>query len=117
MLMRAITGGWSAVTYALPKCQMKGEACISFAPSSSFVFQVACLVLAPMVLVVVVYALRKRTGAGKVIGLGCGFWMLFWIAIGTFGLSGGGLGLVIAMPVVAYGLSAVIVERWTKPHE
>lgn len=102
---------------ALPKCQMKGDPCISFAPDLSLLFEVACWILAPIVLVVVVYALRKRTGAGMVIGLGCGFWVLFWIAVVTLGLGGGGFGLVVAMPVLAYGLAAVIVERWTKPYE
>jgi hypothetical protein len=66
---------------------------------------VACL------LVYLVLKLWKRSDdALPVIGLGCGFWLLLWLAIGWLGLSGGGFGVVL-VPIMAFGLAWAMVVR------
>jgi hypothetical protein len=72
--------------------------------------------LVASLVVYLVFRLWIRADPWPVIGLGCGFWVLMWIAAAVFGVLGGGFAL-IAVPVVAHGLAgAVTAGSRSRPH-
>jgi hypothetical protein len=104
------------VTYeALPGCQgPKGEGCEMFLDLVTPLYAIGWAVVASL-LVYLVSKLLGRAGAGPVVGLGCGFWILLWIVILTLGLGGGGAGLIL-VPIIAYGLAWAVVRPRSPAH-
>ena len=102
------------MTYeALPGCRgPKGDPCSGeYDIGASFMTPLHAIgwAIVACLLVYLVLKLWKRSDdALPVIGLGCGFWVLLWLAIGWLGMSGGGLGIVL-VPIMAFGLAWVLV--------
>jgi hypothetical protein len=93
---------------ALPPCRPKGATCEMFPDLVTPLHAIGWAVVASL-LVHLVFKLLGRADGWPVIGLGCAFWILLWIAVPVLGVTGGDGGIFF-VPVLAYGLAAVVVR-------
>lgn len=108
------------VPMAWPKCPTKGEPCELWPDVLTPVYATGWSIVWALVASLVVYlvfALRRRSGAWTVIEIGCGFWLLLWIGALLLGLHRGDFA-VVAVPIVAYGLAWAVarIRSSSSPH-
>ena len=71
--------------------------------------------IAASLILFAVLALRRRSGVGTAVGLGCGFWVLIWfLCLSLVPRYYSSAVLVIGVPIVAYGLAGALCELWSR---